>query len=71
MSEKSNFESRSGRVNCSAEELFNFVTDLRNFERLIPRGSGKALKIDEDSLSIQVSMLGTVSYPHFGKSKIQ
>jgi len=61
VSEISTFESRSGRVKCSAEELFNFVTDIRNFERIIPRGSTGDIKIDKDSCSIRVNMLGTVS----------
>jgi len=62
MSELSTYESRSGRVNCSVEELFNFVTDLRNFERIIPREGGNDFKIEKDSFSIQVSMLGTVTF---------
>lgn len=61
MSDITNYESRYGKVSCSAEDLFNFVTDLRNFERIIPRGSVSNLKIDRDSCSIQVSMLGTVT----------
>jgi hypothetical protein len=59
MSDITNYESRPGKVDCSAEDLFSFVTDLRNFERIIPLGSTTNLKIDRDSCSMQVSMLGT------------
>ena len=61
MSDKTNYESRSGKIDCDAEQLFNFVTDLRNFERFIPHGSVSNLKIELDSCSFQVSMLGTVT----------
>lgn len=55
------FESRPGKVECNAEEFYNFVNDIRNFERFIPQGSISNLKIDRDSCSFQVSMLGTVT----------
>ncbi|MDQ1296641.1 MAG: hypothetical protein QG611_619 [Bacteroidota bacterium] len=61
MSDITNYESRPGKVDCSEEELYNFVTDLRNFERIIPPGSASNIKIEKDSCSIKVTMLGTVS----------
>ena len=39
MSSISYFESRIGNVSCSAEEVFAFVTDIRNFEQFIPAGT--------------------------------
>ena len=61
MSEITTFESRIGRVDCSAEDLFYFVSDIRHFERFIPQGSVTNLKIERDSCSFQASMLGTVT----------
>jgi hypothetical protein len=56
----SHFESRTGKLNCNAEKVFNFVTDIRNFERFIPDGRIKDWQADKDSCSFSVSMLGTV-----------
>jgi len=61
MSDKTIFESRKGNVNCSREELFNFASDIRNFERFIPEGSVSEIAIEKYSCSFRVSMLGTVS----------
>jgi hypothetical protein len=61
MGEISNFESRTGKVSCSAEEFYNFVTDIRNFERFIPAGKVSDIKITEDACSFRIEMLGTVS----------
>jgi len=61
MSDLSYFESRSGIVNCTAEKLFLFVTDIRNFERFIPTGTISNWQSDKESCSFQVAMLGTVS----------
>jgi len=62
MTDLSNFESRMGKVTCSAEELFTFVTDLRNFERFIPQGTINNWKTERESCSFSVSMIGTVSF---------
>jgi carbon monoxide dehydrogenase subunit G len=61
MDNLSEFESRTGRLEFSGETVWNFVTDIRNFERFIPAGSVGDIKIANDSCSIQVSMLGTVN----------
>jgi hypothetical protein len=65
----SHFESRTGKLNCSAEKVFNFVTDIRNFERFIPDGRIKDWQADKDSCSFNVSMLGTVSLRLTQKNK--
>jgi carbon monoxide dehydrogenase subunit G len=57
----SNFESRSGQLTCKAEEVFNFVTDLRNFERFVPVGTITDWQAQKESCSFNVSMIGTVS----------
>jgi carbon monoxide dehydrogenase subunit G len=60
MTELSYFESSWGKVNCSAEEVFCFVTDIRNFERFIPVGTIINWNAEKESCSFTVSMLGTV-----------
>jgi hypothetical protein len=61
MTDLSYFESRTGKLTCSAEEVFDFVTDIRNFEQFIPKGNINNWKADKESCSFSVSMLGTVS----------
>jgi carbon monoxide dehydrogenase subunit G len=61
MSNLSYFESRTGKLTCSAEEIFDFVTNIRNFEQFIPKGNINNWKADKESCSFSVSMLGTVS----------
>jgi carbon monoxide dehydrogenase subunit G len=60
MSALSTFESRTGKLNYPSEEIYYFVTDFRNFKRFIPQNSISNLKVEKDSCSFQVSMLGTV-----------
>ena len=61
MTDLSYFESRTGKLTCSAEEIFDFMTDIRNFEQFIPKGNINNWKADKESCSFSVSMLGTVS----------
>lgn len=61
MSDISNFESRSGRLTCNAEDVFAFVTDLRNFERFLPEGTINNWSAEKESCSFSVSMVGTVT----------
>ncbi len=67
MSDISYFESRKGNLTCSAQECFNFTTDLRHFEGLIPNGTINNWKAEKESCSFTVSMLGTVSVRLTGK----
>jgi carbon monoxide dehydrogenase subunit G len=60
MSEILTFESRTGRLTCNAEELFHFLTDIRNFERFIPKGNFSDIITDKDSC-FNVSMIGKVN----------
>lgn len=48
-------------MTCNAEEIFAFVTDIRNFERFIPVGIISNWIAEKESCSFSVSMLGTVS----------
>jgi carbon monoxide dehydrogenase subunit G len=61
MSESSYFESRTGKLSCSTKEVFNFVTDIRNFERFIPEEKIDDWHAERDTCSFRVPMLGTVS----------
>jgi len=61
MSDISTFESRTAKANCTAEELYHFVTDIRNFKRFIPEGKFSDIVIEKDSCSFNVSMLGKVN----------
>jgi hypothetical protein len=62
MTSNSEFKSRTGKVSCSAHEVFDFVTDIRNFEQFIPVGTIDNWQADKESCSFSVSMLGTVSF---------
>jgi hypothetical protein len=68
MSEISAFESRSGIVSCNAEELYYFLSDIRNFERFIPKDKFSEIKIDSESCSFNVSLLGRVDI-HIGSKR--
>jgi carbon monoxide dehydrogenase subunit G len=61
MSDLSYFESRPGKLTCNAEQVFAFVTDIRNFEQFIPAGSINSWHAEKESCSFSVSMVGTVS----------
>jgi carbon monoxide dehydrogenase subunit G len=61
MSNSSTYESRTGKLNYSAEEVYYFVTDIRNLKRFIPQDSISDLEISQDSCSFRVSMLGEVT----------
>lgn len=61
MANLSYFESRSGRLTCNVEEVFAFVTDIRNFEQFIPNGTINNWYAEKESCSFSVSMLGTVT----------
>lgn len=61
MSNLSYFESRSGKLTCSSEDVYAFVTDIRNFERFVPQGTISNWLADRESCSFNVAMIGTVS----------
>jgi hypothetical protein len=61
MSDPSHYESRTGSLSCTTAEVFDFVTDIRNFEQFIPPNTINNWQSDKDSCSFNVSMIGTVS----------
>ena len=62
MADISQFKSRMGNINASAEDIFSFVTDIRNFERFAPAGTINNWQAEQESCSFSVAMLGTVSF---------
>jgi hypothetical protein len=61
MIDSSHFESRQGKLSASPEEVFSFVTDIRNFEQFIPKGTINNWNASKEECSFTVSMLGTVT----------
>lgn len=61
MSGLSNFESRSGKLTCNAEELFAFVTDIRNFEQFLPEANVNNWYSEKELCRFDVAMIGTVT----------
>lgn len=61
MPDISKFESRTGKLTCTPPEIFDFVTDIRNFRQFVPDGTIDDLQIESDSCSFHVSPLGKVS----------
>ena len=61
MSDISFFESRMGKLTCTDEEAFNFVTDLRNFEQFATRTHISNWYSERESCSFSVSAIGTVT----------
>jgi carbon monoxide dehydrogenase subunit G len=57
----SHYESRSGSLSCTSMEVFDFVTDIRNFEQFIPEGTITNWESEKDTCSFSVSMIGSVS----------
>lgn len=62
MPDLSEFKSRTGKLNCTPAEMFDFVTDIRNFKQFVPEGTIDDLQIEMDSCSFHISPLGKVSF---------
>lgn len=60
MGEITTFKSRTANLECIPEEVYDFVTDIRNFERFVPSDNKSSLEIDHDSCTVKVNMLGNV-----------
>ena len=56
-------------LTCNAEDVFAFVTDIRNFEQFIPKGTITNWNAEKESCSFSVSMLGTVTVKLAEKEK--
>ncbi|HEX2969891.1 MAG TPA: hypothetical protein VHO46_12400 [Bacteroidales bacterium] len=60
MADLSNFESRTGKPGCTPDEIFGFVTDLRNFERFIPSGTIVNWAATREHCNFKVPKMGNV-----------
>jgi hypothetical protein len=61
MSDNLKFESRTGKLSCTAPELFGFITNIRNFEQFIPAGNIKNWQASEEGCSFQITPFGTAN----------
>jgi hypothetical protein len=61
MENVSHFESRSGSLSGTSEEVFEFVTDIRNFRQFVPEGTINDWQSEKDACSFNVSMVGTIN----------
>jgi carbon monoxide dehydrogenase subunit G len=61
MAQVSNFESRTGRPQATPEEVFAFVTDLRNFRQFVPKNSVNSLVIDKETCSFVITAIGSAN----------
>ena len=61
MSELSVFKSRQGDLSCSVSELYEFVTDIRNFTQFVPEtNSLRDMRIERESCSFNIPSMGNV-----------
>ena len=61
MANLSFFESRHGTMSCKTEEVYAFITDIRNFERFIQERTLNNWNAEKEFCSFSVTMLGTVT----------
>jgi hypothetical protein len=62
MDDLSHYESRTGILSCTSGEVFDFVTDIRNFEQFVPQGTMYNWQAEKEACSFSVPMVGTVSF---------
>jgi len=60
MTQASEFRSRTGHLTCAPAEVFEFVTDMRNFKRFVPDGNVDKMDFSRDECSFHVASLGNV-----------
>src|SRR6056297_947484 len=53
-------ESKTGKSNYPAKQLYDFVSDFRNFNNFIPEDKVSAWQADTDSCSFSMDMMGKV-----------
>jgi len=62
MSNISGYKSRVGKLSCNPEEIFNFVTDIRNFHRFAPSGAIVDWIAEKESCRFEVPSIGNVNF---------
>lgn len=60
MSDYSSYESRVGKLNVNAQDVYNFASDIRNFEKFVSQEKVSGVVIDETSCSFNVQGVGTL-----------
>lgn len=68
MAEATKFESREAKLSCSPDKFYNFITDLRNFGKFIPRETIREWSAESDSCRFNISSLGEVLLHTAGKT---
>ncbi|MCF8221691.1 MAG: SRPBCC family protein [Bacteroidales bacterium] len=53
------YESRIGKIKSGAKEVFDFVTDMRNFKQFLPERTIQNWEAGRDECSFEVSPVGT------------
>ena len=61
MSETAKYLSRTGHLKGSPQEVFEFVSDMRNFKQFIPSKSIDDLYISRESCSFKAAPVGTIN----------
>jgi carbon monoxide dehydrogenase subunit G len=55
-----NIESKQGKINSSEETVFNFLSDLRNLDSLIPQDKVQNWESSEDTCSFSIAQVGDI-----------
>lgn len=55
-----NIESKQGRIRANKEMVFNFLTDLRNLDKLIPPDKVQNWRSSENSCSFSIPQAGEI-----------
>jgi carbon monoxide dehydrogenase subunit G len=53
------FKSRQGIIACQSAKFYNFISDIRNFEKYVPSDKLSEWKADADSCSFIISPIGS------------
>jgi hypothetical protein len=61
MADNSSFKSRAGKLSCTPEVLYNFITDIRNLEQFVPKEKTGNWIASSDSCSFSVPPLGSAN----------
>lgn len=61
MTGSSRFESRTGLPKAGPEEIYNFVTDIRNFGQFVSGELADGFRAEKESCSFSISPLGRVN----------
>lgn len=55
-----NIESKQGRIRAGEERVYNFLTDIRNLDKLIPSDKVQDWESSEDSCSFSIPQYGSI-----------